>query len=231
MKAKAIFVLFMFVVFLSVAQDLTKTRMLGGVDVIPPVFTGIDIIKSNDFGSINDYLEERVQYPEESESRWIEGTTIVQFTVLANGELDDFRVVSSVTSDIDNEVIKVLKLTDGMWSPGKNNGTPVAMEREVSVTFQMENSDHVKLARKFYNRANKRLLKNKPLKALRILNHAIVYQPNDYSILFLRGKTQLIVGNMAGACQDWNRLKSLGSDLGDAYLEKHCEMDDYAVNK
>jgi TonB family protein len=235
MKATAIFVLFMFAAFLSVAQDLTKTKMLREVDVKPPAFTGIkgtvDILIANDFGSIYDYLAEKVQYPERSENSGKEGTTIVQFTVFPSGELDDFRIVNSVTSDIDDEVIRVLKSTDGMWRPGQNNGTPVAMEKEVAVTFQIEGSDHLKLARNLYSRANKKLLKNKYKKALRLLDYALVYQPYDKTILLKRGQTQLLAGNMGGACQDWNRLKSLGSDLADVYLEKHCEMEDYAVNK
>ncbi len=233
MKTTAILVLFMFIAFLSTAQDLTETKMLRDVDVTPPSFMGVkttvlDLAKST---SIYDYLGEKIEYPKMSENMMKEGCVIIQFTVLENGDLDNFEVINSVTSDIDNEVIKVLKSTDGMWRPGKNNGTPVAMEKEVAVTFQMENSDHLKLAQKFYRRANKKFEKNKYKKALRLLDHALVYQPYDKAVLLKRGQTRLLTGNMGGACQDWNRLKSLGSDLADAYLEKHCEMDDYAVNK
>jgi len=228
MKATTILILFMFVAFFSTGQDLKKSKMLRDVDVKPPVFTGVEgivtIINEGKTTSIYDYLGANLEYPEQS-ARWFrEGTEIIQFTVLANGELDDFQVISSVSSNIDSEVIRVLKSTNGMWKPGENNGHPVAMEKEIAITFQIENSNHMRLAQKLYKRANKKLLKDKPQKALRLFSRALVYQPYSEPLLFARSVTRLSVGNKTGACEDWNRLKTMGSNLADEYLMQHCEM-------
>jgi len=229
MKATTIFILFLFVAFFSAGQDVITSKMLKGVEVKPPVFTGIKgtaaILNTVDseFGSIYDYLKAKVQYPERSEDTWSEGRVVIQFTVLTTGKLDDIQVINSVTPDIDREVIRVLKSTDGMWKPGHNNGNPVAMEKEVAITFQMGNSDHLKLAQKFFKRANKKILKNKTKRGLRLLDRALVYEPYSDAILFKRGITLLAVGNKEGACKDMNRLKSLGYDYADEYLMKYCE--------
>jgi len=233
MKKTKILILFMIVAFFSTGQDLKKTNILRDVDVTPPVFTGIkgtvEVLNEVETTSIYDYLGAKVQYPKESENRWREGTTVIQFTVLPNGELDNFQVINSVSFDIDSEVIRVLKSSDGMWKPGQNNGTPVAMEKEVAITFQMEYSNHLRLAQKLFRRGNKKLLKNKPQKALRLFDRAFVLQPFSEPLLFARGITRFNVGNEMGACEDWNRLKSLGSNLANQYLMKHCEMNEIAM--
>ncbi len=233
MKATTILILFMFIAFFSTGQNLNNTNVLRNIDVKPPVFTGIEgtvtIMNKAETTSIYDYLSKKLQYPEESEYWRDEGTSIIQFTVLPNGELDDFEIINSVSSDIDSEVVRVLKSTDGMWIPGSNNATPVAMVKEVAITFKMQYSNHLRLAQKLYKRGNKKLFKNKPQRALKLFDRAIVYQPYSSPLLFTRGVTRLSVGNMAGACKDWNRLKTLGSDLADSYLMKYCEMNEIAV--
>jgi len=233
MKATTILILFMFVAFFSTGQDLKKSKMLRDVDVKPPVFTGIEdvnkIVNKEKAASIYDYMGAKLQYPKEAERRWREGTIVIHFTVLPNGELDDFQVINSVSSDIDREVIRVLQSSDGMWKPGENNGTPVAMEKEVAITFQMEYSNHLRIAQKLFKRGNKKLLKNKPERALKLFDRAYVYQPYSEPLLFARSVTRLSVGDKVGACEDWNRLKSLGSNLADEYLMQHCEMSAIAV--
>ena len=233
MKATTILILFMFVAIFSTGQNLKKTNVLRNVDVTPPVFTGIKeivaVLNEVEPTSIYDYLGAKVNYPEYSEKWRREGTTVIHFTVLPSGELDDFHIINSVSSDIDSEVIRVLKSSDGMWKPGQNNGRQVAMEKEVAITFKMEFSNHLRLAQKLYKRGHKKLLKDKPKKALRLFSRAIVYQPYSSPLLFTRGVTRFSVGNKIGACQDWNRLKSLGSHLADTYLMKHCEMNEIAV--
>lgn len=235
MKTIKVIIIFIFVAFLSTGQNLNKTNILKGVEVKPPVFTGIKetvtIMNEAEANSIYDYLGAKLQYPEKSEQWKLEGTEVIQFTVLTNGKLDDFKIINSVSSDIDSEVIKVLKSTDGMWRPGYNNATPVAMVKEVAITFKMEYSNHLKIAKKLYQRGHKKLLKDKHQKALRLFCRAIVYQPYSAPLLFTRGLTRYRVGNEIGACEDWNRLKSLGSHLADDYLMHHCEINEIAAKE
>ena len=228
-----IFVLFLFVGFLTTAQDMSKSKMLKGVEVKPPVFTGVKgtlaIINTDSSSGIYDYLNEKTQYPENVAKRFIQGTTVIQFTVFPNGNLGDYRVINSVANEIDEEVIRVLESTNGMWIPGKNNGNSVEMEKEISVIFTIDGSDHRQLAHKYYKRANKKLIKNKPKKALRLVNYAMVYQPYSDAILFLRARTHLELGNSENACKDLNRMKSLGYDYIDVYLNDFCEVEKLAL--
>ena len=231
MKSTMIAILFSFMALFSTGQEQIKTKMLRSVEVTPPVFTGVKttVPNADEAPSINDYLAKKVLYPKESEKTWKEGTMIVQFTVLTNGKLGNFQIINSISTDIDREVIRTLKSTNKMWIPGHNNGNPVDMEKEVAITFQMEKSDHVQLAQRYFKKAEKKLLKNKYNRALQLYDNAMVYQPYSEAILFKRGVTRLMAGNMDGACKDLNRLKSLGSDIADEYLKQHCDLIELAV--
>jgi len=204
-----------------------------GVSVSPPTFLGVmqpsQNVKNN---SLNEYLSKELQYPEESKTRMKEGTVVVQFAVSTSGQLSDFNVVNSVSPEIDKEVIRALKTTDKMWNPGSSNNSPVAMESEVSVAFIIgegsvntkELADH---AKHYFDKGSKKMFLEENCKgALKCYDKAVCYLPNDKCILLTRGICKYELGDKQGACQDWNRVKTLGG--GDIYLKDLCEFKGYA---
>lgn len=54
------------------------------------------------------------------------------------------------------------------------------------------------------------------------------YVPNDKSLLAIRGICKYQLGDKAGACRDWNRIKTLVGMGGDAYLDNFCEQPGYS---
>ncbi|MCY1633289.1 energy transducer TonB [Marinifilum sp. D737] len=232
MKTTVFLAVLLFLGLFTFGQDL-RTNTLEGVNVTPPTFIGseaVELLKMRNYTTLNDFFTDKIRYPEESEKRLREGTEIIQFTVLPNGSLDDFEVINSISKEIDDEVLRVLKKTDGMWKPGYNNTIPVAMTKEVAIAFRIENSDHLYVARRLFKRGMKsHTIKNKNKRALRLLNRAMVYKPYSEPLIFQRSIVHQKMGNTHDACKDWNRLKALGSSLSDVYLSKFCEAE-YAVN-
>jgi len=210
------------------------------VKVTAPKFAGTQvfprIINENELIPLKDYLLENIQYPEESKKWGKEGTEVVQFIVTPEGKVTDFNIINSVSSEIDEEVIRVLKTTNQMWKPGMNNETPVAMEKEVSVVFnistddrQVSNANFFVQAKKNFDIANKKFfIKENNKSALRYYNKAILYLPNDKALLVTRGMCRYELGDKNGACQDWNRIKTLGGFEGNAFLNDFCEYKGYA---
>ena len=135
------------------------------VEVTRPAFSGVFP------ESINEYLAENIEYPIRSKERNIEGTAVVEFVVSEKGTLSNIKIINSITPEIDSEVLRILKLTDNKWTPGTQNGQPVAMKQEVSAAFKLyPTSDFVKMARYYYHRGSKMLfVKHKTRKALRLL--------------------------------------------------------------
>lgn len=233
MKAFSILLAFLFFTCLSNAQDI-PTNILKSVNVTPPIFTGVnesmEILKKSKTTSINDYLSTNIEIPEKVRERLIEGTEIVQFTVTAKGNLADFNVINSISHVIDDIVIETLQTTDGMWKPGYNNNIPIDMTKEVAITFQKENSNHVQIAQRLFKKGAKKLMKNKTKRALKLYDRAMVYQPYSEPLLFNRGISRYNLGDENGACEDWTRLRMLGSDLAAPYLNKFCS-DDMALDQ
>jgi TonB family protein len=178
----------------------------------------------------------QIQYPEISKDSHIEGTEVVQFVITTKGEVTDFKIINSLSPEIDEEVLRVLKTTNKMWRPGLNEGKPVAMGKEIAIIFKdnffNENpvyvTHFVDQAKKFFNVGNKQLyVKKNSKKALKFYNRAVCYLPKDKALLVTRGMCRFELGDEKGACQDWNRIKSLGGFESDAYLNNFCEMKGY----
>lgn len=160
--------------------------------------------------SIHDYLRDHMNCPRENPGGFIPGTEVIAFVVTSTGELTDFRVVSSVSIHIDEDMIRVLKETSGSWLPGQINGESVAMEKEVSLAFMPYYYDPVSEAKKYLAKGNSVLYKN-PKRALRFINEAYRLFPCDESVLVARSQCKYELGDVEGAVQDCNRIIALNS--------------------
>jgi tetratricopeptide (TPR) repeat protein len=179
-------------------------------EVIPPKFCAIDkVIQGETYENIDEFMSKNIVYPVQSTTCSFQGTELVKFTVNPSGQLTNFAVINSVCKKMDEEVINVLKLTNGMWQPGFVNGSPVAMEKEVSVAFVLHPSnDFVEMAKDCMKHGNVLLFeKGNPKKALKYYNMGINLLPNNETLLAARGLCKYEMGDETGADRDWERLK------------------------
>lgn len=209
MKTLALFFAGMLIITLSFAQNPTFPNEQTETKVIAPKFcTNDKIIQGETYKTIDEFLSKNIVYPELSVSCNIQGTEVVRFTVSASGDISGFRVINSVCKKMDEEVIKVLKLTNGMWQPAYVNGQPVSMEKDVSVSFILHPSnDFVKMAKSYMKQGNKLFFeKNNPKKALKFYDMGITLLPYNETLLAVRGLCKYELGDETGAHSDWERL-------------------------
>ena len=233
MKKIFLFLLCIILSLITLGQEKKEYEdQIKGVRVTMPKFTGIvrTVIEKSDFETIENYLKRNIQPMVAPLEILDEGTEVVQFVVNPSGELSDFKVINSINPIYDEEVIRALLTTNGMWLPGLNNNQMVPMEKEVSIVFKLENtSDFTSRAKWYYKKGSKMLyVKENPKMALKNFNQGILLLPKEKCILMGRGMTKYELGDEAGACQDWNRIKSLGGFEGDAYLDNYCDMKGFA---
>jgi len=143
------------------------------------------------------------------------GTVVVEFVVTDNGELKDYRVINSVSDELDQEVIQALEGTRGMWIPGLINGYPAPMKKLVSLVFTPDNgSDLVQAAKEYFNQGNELLYtKENPKRALKYFNEAVRLLPYEKDLLGVRSLCKYRLGDKQGAREDWERIIDL--ELGD----------------
>lgn len=227
---KTIIVLLTALLFVVVAYGQKYPgKQLGEVKVVPPIFTGIEdynsYIETGMQLSVQKYLSKLINYPMEDLKNNTEGTEVVQFLVTTTGELTDFNVINSLSKTIDEEMIRVLKMTAGMWKPGYNNNEPVAMVKEVSMVFKQGDNlkhamskDFVEIGSKYFVKAGKKLLvQQKPKRALMYYDEGIRLLPYDNSLLLMRGLCLYSMGRTEEAHRDWQRINEENFDL-DSYV-------------
>jgi TonB family protein len=210
-------------------------KMMEEISCTPPKFTGIKnaniMLAEEKIPTIENYLGKNVHYPESSIQRMEQGTEVVRFVVTPQGEVADINIINSVSTEIDDVVIRALIATKGMWKPGQNNEKPVTMEKEVSVVFRIDElgCDSKHLGKKYFLKGGEMLFtKQSPKKALKYLNKGIILLPNEPGMLALRGLTRYELGDRDGALSDWSRINTLGGLEGDGYIDKLIEMKGYA---
>ena len=87
-----------------------------------------------------EYLQTNVRYPEEAEKQNIEGRVILTFVVGKDGSIRNAKVVKSVDPLLDAEALRVINAMPN-WTPGRQNGKPVAVKYTVPVSFRLDGKD------------------------------------------------------------------------------------------
>ncbi len=86
------------------------------------------------------YLVNAIKYPEAAQNAGVEGKVIVEFTVNADGTLSDFKVVKSVSPELDAEALRVIKAMPA-WSPAIVDGKTVACSYVLPVSFKLQGDE------------------------------------------------------------------------------------------
>ena len=229
---------------MAIGQNETQNLVvdLEEFEVTPPKFRGIEngaaFLEADNSVLVKNYFLKNVICPKRSAEVRREGTEIVQFTVTPSGNVTNFKVINSVCPDIDKEIIRVLKTTNGMWIPGYMNGEPTAMEKEVSILFIFEyyNYNYSEVEKHFTNEAthyfkkgnSNLLVKNNPKKALKLYNNGVRYRPNNKGLLMLRGICNYELGDTKSAIRDWNRIVILGGIDPGSFKDDLVSMKGYS---
>lgn len=86
------------------------------------------------YKAINDNL----RYPPVAAENNIQGQVVVQFVVHKDGSIGKVVVARGVDPDLDKEAVRVTKKL-GKFSPGRNNGQPVAVWYTLPIRFKLAN--------------------------------------------------------------------------------------------
>ena len=97
-----------------------------------PKFDGRDAVSS-----FREYVIKHLRYPESVENQHVEGTVYAQFVVERSGALSNIRILRGVHTDIDNEVVRVIKGSP-IWTPGKQRGKLVRVAYTFPIVFQID---------------------------------------------------------------------------------------------
>ena len=221
MKANLIFLAAMAITVFATGQN----QKVNNDGFVNPVFKcNGTLVQGTSFETIDEFLVNFVNYPFESIKCAKQGTEVVRFTVTPAGEITNVTVINSICPKVDQEVIRVLGLTNGKWQAGTVNDVKVHMEKEVSIAFKMRQSnDFTALAKDCLEKGNQMQMKGNLKKALKFYDQAVNFSPCEPTILAARGISRYEIGDEVGANQDWTRLNKLGffkNNINNNHLEE-----------
>ena len=86
---------------------------------------------------LNKFIANNIIYPKGAIEKRIEGNVIVEFIVEKDGAISNVRVIQSISSELDEEVIRVVKMMP-TWKPGKQNGELVRCFYTIPINFTLD---------------------------------------------------------------------------------------------
>ena len=222
MKAKYFFSI---IFAIAVLACTVHTEILAQPSITSPEFTlEGSMWEQLEINNVEDFLKEFARYPEHASSWDLVGTVVVDFVVTTEGEVTNIHIINSVSNDLDAEMIRLVEGTSGMWIPGKIEGTPAPLKKEVALTFTPDpNIDPVKIAKEHLDKGNQELFGNNNAKrALTHYNKAVTILPYEKDLLSLRSLCYYDLGKKEEARRDWERIINLNleerSQLETGYL-------------
>jgi len=89
---------------------------------------------------LRSFIAKNIRYPETAAEANIEGTVYVQYLVLKDGTINNIKLLRGVIGapDLDKEALRVVKLTNGKWKPGMQNGKPVNVRMNIPIRFKLQ---------------------------------------------------------------------------------------------
>lgn len=168
--------------------------------------------------SFNDYISENMAKKKVSTKS---GELLASFIVDRNGYADSLKILQGINPKYDKAYIDIFNSARKRWIPAQLNGkvVPVVMKqrrRHFTSEETLPSYFNGNKANDAYNNKDYEV-------ALQYYDLALENRPDDKDHLYKRGICKQKLGNLEGACADWQKLKLLGGNEANVMIEKFCK--------
>lgn len=193
-------------------------------------------------GGLEAFVAANNVYPQYSLQNCIQGTVVVSFKLDKQGQVYYSKVSSGVGTDLDDEALRLIRLSSGKWTVPANHNTLISLIAPMKFTLSGyncadKNPQEIKRAIAVYRSSealansiqnfykNKEKGNFKPAEEARFiaLKKELGYDDDYLSGRIQDGLKKLKQKDKQGACEDFLFVKYMGSDLADEPLEKYCK--------
>ncbi len=192
--------------------------------------------------ALNSFLSRNLIYPDFSRQNCISGTVQVSFNINQNNKPVNVKVQKGFGIDLDDEAIRLVKLTAGKWIlPSDHNiNTTLILpvnfslsqynctnktrnEMEQAITAYKAREALVDAVTNYYE--NKYLGKADVSKEpeIQALKNQLGFDEDYADDVLKQANQKLKQGDNEGACEDWKFVRNIGSNKADAMLAKYCK--------
>lgn len=86
------------------------------------------------------FLSRNIKYPAEAKKADIRGRVFVTFVVEKDGRITGERILRDIGGGCGEEVLRVIRAMP-KWKPGTQDGTPVRVQFNLPVSFELQDED------------------------------------------------------------------------------------------
>ncbi|OKS88859.1 TonB family protein [Mucilaginibacter polytrichastri] len=191
--------------------------------------------------ALDRYLTDHIVYPEYARQNCISAIIKVKFRLDSVGNVKDAVVLDGPGIDLDDEAIRVMKMTSGKWQlpPDYNTNSNIVLPiRFVPDNARCTNATSAGIAAAIANYQSRQELQNAVTNYYKnkytgaadttkeaqiiILKKQLGYNDDFIADVLDQASKKLKQGDKDGACEDWNFIRNIGSDKADGFIAKYC---------
>jgi TonB family protein len=192
--------------------------------------------------SLNSFIARNLIYPEYSKQNCIEGTVQISFKLTSTGNIFGSKIQKGYGVDIDDEALRIVRLTTGRWIVPSPFDTTQAIVIPINFSLKEYNchqrsKEDIKEAItafkaqqnltqaivNFYDKKSSRAYSAADEAKIVDLKRQLGYDEKYFKQLLKRAQQKLKQGDKDGACEDFNFIRKLGSDKAKAFIANNCK--------
>ena len=187
------------------------------------------------------FIKNNQIYPEYSKVNCLQGTVNVSFKLNGAGEIYDSEVQKGFGTDLDDEALRIIRLSSGKWIVPAGFDTTTAMVLPINFSLKDYDCDkrdrddinaavsayHARtdLTKAIYNYYDKKETgEHNPADESRIqvLKAQLGYNDKYIERLHRQALRKLKQGDKESACEDFHTIRRLGSGIAKKSIEEYC---------
>ncbi len=193
-------------------------------------------------GGLDSFVTNNSVYPRYSLNNCIQGLVTISFKVNLSGEVFYSKISSGIGTDLDDEALRLIRLSSGKWIVPKNHDTTVSLiapmkfslatyncqdrnpqEIQMAIAAYKANEGLVNSILNFYrNKENGTYIEAEEPRFV-ALKQELGYDDSYFKARIKDGLRKLKQKDKQGACEDFLFVKYMGSELANEVLEKYCK--------
>lgn len=188
---------------------------------------------------LESFFDKHIIYPEFSRNNCIEATVSVSFKLDKNGNVYDAKVENGPGIDLDEEALRIIKLTSGKWNVPKKNNDRLT----IPINFSLKNYNCSRRSKEDINKAVAYYIireglentvfnyyKNKATGNTDVKDEAQIISlkkelgfDEEFEDAKLNEAMKMLKQNdVEGACKTLQIIKNIGSNKADRLIAKNC---------
>lgn len=181
-------------------------------------------------------------YPRYSLYNCIQGTVTISFKLNKSGEVYYSRINSGIGTDLDDEALRLIRMSSGKWLVPQGHDTTVSLIAPITFSlsgYNCSDKDPQEINQailayrsnaalsnsilNFYRNKEKGTYKKEEEARFVALRNELGYDDEYFKERIRDGLKKLKQKDRQGACEDFLFVKYMGSDLADEMLAEYCK--------